>query len=77
MQWDIGDGKSERQHCDSACCCHEVLSDAFRQMRNRAAWDLNCPVVIIDARDQPPRQVQVGVGSVGGVVLVQQPSRTP
>lgn len=55
---------------DLALVCRDVLEDAFRQMKNRASWDLNCPVVILDARHQPPRQVQIGVGAVGGVVPV-------
>ena len=50
--------------------CRDVLEDAFRQMKNRSGWDLNCPVVVVDAREQPPRQVQIGVGGVGGVVPV-------
>ncbi|WP_392349920.1 hypothetical protein [Parasynechococcus sp.] len=57
--------------------CREVLEDAYLQMRNRASWDLNCPVVVVDARHQPPRQVQIGVGGVGGVVPVSTAIENP
>ena len=62
---------------DLTAVCHEILSDVFRQMKNRSSWDLNCPVVILDARNQPPRQVQIGVGGVGGVVPVSTAIEDP
>lgn len=62
---------------DLTAACQEILSDAFRQMKNRSSWDLNCPVVVLDARNQPPRQVQIGVGGVGGVVPVSTAIEDP
>ena len=28
----------------------DEMSDAARELRNRATWDLQCPVIVIDAR---------------------------
>ena len=44
------------------------LSEAGRELRNRSAWDLQCPIVIIDARTNPHRIVRTSVRGVTGAI---------
>ena len=46
------------------------LSQLARELKNRAEWDLSCPVVVVDAR-QNPRRV-VATLSVASLVLSPQ-----
>ena len=47
---------------------HDVMSDAARELRNRAAWDLQCPVLVIDAREQPKRVLKTSVRGLTGTI---------
>ena len=44
------------------------MSEAGRELRNRSAWDLQCPVVIIDARTDPNRVVRTSVRGITGAI---------
>lgn len=44
------------------------LSEAGRELTNRSAWDLQCPVVIIDARTDPNRVVRTSVRGITGAI---------
>ena len=44
------------------------LSEAGRELRNRSAWDLQCPIVIIDARTNPHRIVRTSVRGITGAI---------
>ena len=44
------------------------MSEAGRELRNRSVWDLQCPVVIIDARSTPNRVVRTSVRGVTGAI---------
>ena len=44
------------------------MSEAGRELRNRSAWDLQCPVVIIDARPHPSRIVRTSVRGITGAI---------
>ena len=44
------------------------MSEAGRELRNRSAWDLQCPVVIIDARNHPSRMVRTSVRGITGAI---------
>ena len=44
------------------------MSEAGRELRNRSAWDLQCPVVIIDARTHPSRIVRTSVRGITGAI---------
>ena len=44
------------------------MSEAGRELRNRGAWDLQCPVVIIDARNIPNRVVKTSVRGITGAI---------
>merc|ERR1712100_964041 len=44
------------------------ISEAGRELRNRSAWDLQCPVVIIDARTEPNRVVRTSVRGITGAI---------
>ena len=44
------------------------MSEAGRELRNRRAWDLQCPIVIIDARTNPHRIVRTTVRGVTGAI---------
>ena len=44
------------------------ISEAGRELRNRNAWDLQCPVVIIDARTEPNRVVRTSVRGITGAI---------
>ncbi len=44
------------------------MSEAGLELRNRGAWDLQCPVVIIDARTKPNRIVRTSVRGVTGAI---------
>ena len=44
------------------------MSEAGRELRNRSAWDLQCPIVIIDARTNPHRIVRTSVRGVTGAI---------
>ena len=46
----------------------DVMSDAARELRNRAAWDLQCPVLVIDAREQPKRVLKTSVRGLTGTI---------
>ena len=44
------------------------MSEAGRELRNRSIWDLQCPVVIIDARSEPNRVVRTSVRGITGAI---------
>ena len=44
------------------------MSEAGRELRNRSCWDLQCPVVIIDARSEPNRVVRTSVRGITGAI---------
>ena len=44
------------------------MSEAGRELRNRSTWDLQCPVVIIDARTEPNRVVRTSVRGITGAI---------
>ena len=44
------------------------MSEAGRELRNRSAWDLQCPVIIIDARNHPSRMVRTSVRGITGAI---------
>ena len=44
------------------------MSEAGRELRNRNVWDLQCPVVIIDARTNPNRVVRTSVRGITGAI---------
>ena len=44
------------------------MSEAGRELRNRSAWDLQCPIVIIDARTNPHRIVRTSVRGITGAI---------
>ena len=44
------------------------ISEAGRELRNRNAWDLQCPIVIIDARTAPNRVVRTSVRGITGAI---------
>ena len=44
------------------------MSEAGRELRNRSTWDLQCPIVIIDARTNPHRIVRTSVRGVTGAI---------
>ena len=44
------------------------MSEAGRELRNRSAWDLQRPVVIIDARTHPSRIVRTSVRGITGAI---------
>jgi len=44
------------------------MSEAGRELRNRSVWDLQCPVVIIDARSNPNRVVRTSVRGITGAI---------
>ena len=44
------------------------MSEAGRELKNRSAWDLQCPIVIIDARTNPHRIVRTSVRGVTGAI---------
>ena len=46
----------------------DEMSDAGRELRNRAEWDLQCPVVVIDARNIPRRVVKTCVRGLTGTI---------
>ena len=44
------------------------MSEAGRELRNRSAWDLQCPVIVIDARNHPSRVVRTSVRGITGTI---------
>ena len=44
------------------------MSEAGRELKNRSAWDLQCPIVIIDARTKPHRIVRTSVRGITGAI---------
>ena len=44
------------------------MSEVGRELRNRSAWDLQCPVIIIDARNHPIRMVRTSVRGITGAI---------
>jgi len=46
----------------------EDMSEAGRELRNRSVWDLQCPVVIIDARTDPNTVVRTSVRGITGAI---------
>lgn len=46
----------------------DEMSDAAREVRNRSTWDLECPVVVIDARDNPKRVLKTSVRGLTGSI---------
>ena len=50
------------------------MSEAGRELRNRSTWDLQCPVVVIDARSEPNRVVRTST-SVRGITGHRHPQR--
>ena len=44
------------------------MSEAGRELKNRSACDLQCPIVIIDARTNPHRIVRTSVRGVTGAI---------
>ena len=44
------------------------MSEAGRELKNRSAWDLQCPIVIIDARTNPHRIVRTSVRGITGAI---------
>jgi len=46
----------------------DEMSEAGRELRNRSSWDLQCPVVVIDARIIPNRVVKTSVRGITGAI---------
>ena len=46
----------------------DEMSDAARELRNRATWDLQCPVIVIDAREHPKRVLKTSVRGLTGTI---------
>ncbi len=46
----------------------DEMSDAARELRNRATWDLQCPVIVIDAREHPKRVLKTSVKGLTGTI---------
>lgn len=46
----------------------EEMSDAARELRNRAAWDLQCPLIVVDARERPMRVLKTSVRGLTGTI---------
>ena len=46
----------------------DEMSDAARELRNRSSWDLQCPVIVIDARDIPRRVLKTSVRGLTGTI---------
>ena len=46
----------------------DEMSEAGRELRNRSSWDLQCPIVIIDARTEPNRVVRTSVRGITGAI---------
>ena len=46
----------------------DEMSDAARELRNRASWDLQCPVIVIDAREHPKRVLKTSVRGLTGTI---------
>ena len=46
----------------------DEMSDATRELRNRASWDLHCPVIVIDARKHPMRVLKNSVLGITGTI---------
>ena len=44
------------------------MSEAGQELRNRYNWDLQCPVVVIDARTTPKRVVRTSVRGITGAI---------
>jgi len=53
------------------------MSEAALELRNRSGWDLQCPVVVIDARCRPSRVVKTSVRGLTGAMatsnVIDQP----
>lgn len=48
------------------------LSQLARELKNRAEWDLSCPVVVVDARQNPRRVVATTVRGITGVITTSR-----
>ena len=48
------------------------LSQLARELKNRAEWDLSCPVVVVDARQTPRRVVATTVRGITGVITTSR-----
>ena len=46
----------------------EEMSDAARELHNRSSWDLQCPVIVIDARKTPTRVLKTSVRGLTGTI---------
>ena len=46
----------------------DEMSDAARELQNRATWDLQCPVIVIDARERPKRVLKTSVKGLTGTI---------
>ena len=46
----------------------EEMSDAARELHNRSSWDLQCPVIVIDARKTPKRVLKTSVRGLTGTI---------
>ena len=46
----------------------DEMSDAARELRNRSSWDLQCPVIVIDARKIPRRVLKTSVRGLTGTI---------
>ena len=44
------------------------MSEAGQELRNRYNWDLQCPVVVIDARTTPKRVVRTSIRGITGAI---------
>ena len=55
----------------------DEMSDAARELRNRANWDLQCPVVVIDARTRPRRVLKTSVGGLTGAITTSNVIDSP
>ena len=46
----------------------DEMSDAARELQNRATWDLQCPVIVIDTRERPKRVLKTSVKGLTGTI---------
>ena len=46
----------------------DEMSDAARELSNRSSWDLQCPVIVIDARKIPRRVLKTSVRGLTGTI---------
>ena len=55
----------------------EEMSDAARELHNRSSWDLQCPVIVIDARVIPKRVLKTSVRGLTGTITTSNVIENP